>query len=117
MFSLSGVKKVAPMEVVVIAILIHANKKRMSLVQLSEAIGLLRKDIRKTEKDIRQNTRTMKLFLVFLKDLKMSHVTPDPDAPTANTHVVGAMKRKRTAKSLSPSEDGELWYSKFILTF
>ncbi|KAI0667549.1 hypothetical protein C8Q78DRAFT_982039, partial [Trametes maxima] len=73
-FALAGTRKVAPMEVLAISLLIHISKRKMSLPQLSEAIELLRKDIRQTEKDIRQNGRTMKLVLAFLKNLKPSQL-------------------------------------------
>ncbi|RPD52550.1 hypothetical protein L226DRAFT_541090 [Lentinus tigrinus ALCF2SS1-7] len=102
-FWLPGVKKVAPMEVLAIAVLIHANKKKMSMAQLSEAIGLMRKDIRKTEKDIRQNSRMFKLVLTFLKELRPSMLTAESGTPAARQQRTG--KRKRTTKSPSSSSD------------
>ncbi|RDX50683.1 hypothetical protein OH76DRAFT_1482098 [Lentinus brumalis] len=102
-FWMPGIKKVAPMEVLAIAILIHANKKKMSMAQLSEAIGLMRVDIRKTEKDIRQNSRMFKLVLTFLKDLRPSMLKANGDVPATRQQRTG--KRKRTAKSPSESED------------
>ncbi len=101
-FWMPGIKKVAPMEVLAIAILIHANKKKMSMAQLSEAIGLMRVDIRKTEKDIRQNSRMFKLVLTFLKDLRPSMLKANGDVPATRQQRTG--KRKRTAKSPSESE-------------
>ncbi|EJF60922.1 hypothetical protein DICSQDRAFT_170779 [Dichomitus squalens LYAD-421 SS1] len=108
-FWLPGIKKVAPMEVIAITVLIHANKLKMTMAQLSEAIGLMRKEIRKTEKDIRQNTRTMKLVLTFLKELKPSRLKPDPNSPKAVDYpsVSSKPKSKRKRPAASDAEDGE----------
>lgn len=103
-FWLPGVKKVAPMEVLAIAVLIHANKKKMSMAQLSEAIGLMRKDIRGVEKDIRQNTRLFKTVLAFLKGLKPSMLKAEGGTPAARKQRSG--KRKRTTKSHSSDSEG-----------
>ena len=105
-FNLPGVRKVAPMEFLSIAVLIHANKKKLSMAQLSEAIGLMRTDVRKNEKDIRQNSRTFKLILQFLKELKASKLTPDDDPPAAAVMAKPKTKRKR---AVSPSDEGE-WH-------
>ena len=109
-FWLSGIKKVAPMEVIAITVLIHANKLKMTMAQLSEAIGLMRKEIRKTEKDIRQNTRTMKLILTFLKDLKVTKLKPDPNSLKAVEYPSSTSKTKTKRKRLiaSDTEDGLL---------
>ncbi|KAI0740090.1 hypothetical protein C8Q76DRAFT_706718 [Earliella scabrosa] len=101
-FNLPGVRKVAPMEFLSIAVLIHANKKKLSMAQLSEAIGLMRTDVRKNEKDIRQNSRTFKLILQFLKELKASKLTPDDDPPAAAVMAKPKTKRKR---AVSPSDE------------
>ncbi len=110
---LSGIKKVAPVEVIGITILIHAHKLKLTMAQLSEAVGLLRKDVRKTEKDIRQNTRTMKLIIAFVKDLKVNQLKPDPTSPVAFDYsAVGSktkMKRKKAANS--SSDDGMFGFS------
>ncbi|KAI0808272.1 hypothetical protein C8Q74DRAFT_1189283 [Fomes fomentarius] len=104
-FWLEGVKKVAPMEFFSIAILIHANKKKMTMAQLSEVIGLMRKDVRKNEKDIRTNTRAFKSILAFLKNIKASKLKADGDPPAAS--AVSATKSKRKQPS-SASNGGEL---------
>lgn len=103
---LSGVKKVAPVEVIGIAILIHANKLKLTMAQLSEAVGLMRKDVRKNEKDIRQNTRTMKIIITFLKDLKTAHLKPDPTSPPAVDYPAVSSKAKTKRKiAVSPASD------------
>ncbi|KAI1786093.1 hypothetical protein LXA43DRAFT_1035051 [Ganoderma leucocontextum] len=106
---LSGIKKVAPVEVIGITILIHANKLKLTMAQLSEAVGLMRKDVRKNEKDIRQNTRTMKIILTFLKDLKVNKLKPDPTSPVAFDYpaVSSQTKMKRKNVANSSFEDGK----------
>lgn len=100
-FWLEGVKKVAPMEFFSIAILIHANKKKMSMTQLSEVIGLMRKDVRKNEKDIRTNTRAFKSILTFLKNIKASKLKADDDPPAASAISTTKSKRKQPSSASS----------------
>ncbi|KAI0641695.1 hypothetical protein C8Q79DRAFT_286841 [Trametes meyenii] len=89
-FSLAGTRKVAPMEVLAIALLIHVFRRKLSLSQLSEAIELLRKDIRQTEKDVRQNGRTMKLVLAFLKDLNLRKLLPNLPPIPISKHLLAS---------------------------
>ncbi|KAI0660118.1 hypothetical protein C8Q70DRAFT_75347 [Cubamyces menziesii] len=102
-FWLPGVKKVAPVEVLAISLLIYIFKRKMSLPQLSEAIRLLRQDIRNAEKDIRLNSRTMKVVISFLRTLKPSQLQAEGGEPAASQQHTG--KRKRPFKE--PSEEGE----------
>ncbi|KAI0942233.1 hypothetical protein AcW1_002916 [Taiwanofungus camphoratus] len=102
-FKLEKVKKVSPVEFVAITLLISVHKSKFTLVQLSEAIGMMRRDIRETETDIRMNARVMKTMLAFIKNLKASQLKADPGQPAAAK--LGTMKRKRTAKM--EVEDGE----------
>ncbi|KAI0324182.1 hypothetical protein GY45DRAFT_1263338, partial [Cubamyces sp. BRFM 1775] len=102
-FWLSGVKKVAPVEVLAISLLIFIFKRKMSLAQLSEAIRLLRQDIRNAEKDVRLNSRTMKIVISFLRTLKPSQLQAEGGEPAASQQHTG--KRKRPFKD--PSEEGE----------
>ncbi|PIL32495.1 hypothetical protein GSI_05198 [Ganoderma sinense ZZ0214-1] len=106
---LSGVKKVAPVEVMGITILIHARKLKLTMAQLSEAVGLMRKDVRKNEKDIRQNTRTMKIILAFIKELKTEKLKPDPTSPVAIDYPAvstkAKVKRKKVVNSSSDDEE------------
>ncbi|KAM5541556.1 hypothetical protein V8D89_004746, partial [Ganoderma adspersum] len=105
---LSGIKKVAPVEVIGITILIHANKLKLTMAQLSEAVGLMRKDVRKNEKDIRQNTRTMKIILAFLKGLKADKLKPDPTSPVAFDYPAVSSKTKAKRKKVADkSSDDE----------
>ena len=108
---LSGIKKVAPVEVIGITILIHANKLKLTMAQLSETVGLMRKDVRKNEKDIRQNTRTMKIILTFLKNLKIDKLKPDPTSPMAFDYPAISSKTKAKRKKVvdKSSDDGMLY--------
>lgn len=101
-FRLSGVKKVAPVEFISISLLIHSNKGRMTKAQLSEAIGMMRTDIRKAEKDIRTNTRQVKQILLFLKGLKVSDLKPDK-----GNSVAGKSKAKAKAKANGSASTGK----------
>ncbi|KAI8976347.1 hypothetical protein BD414DRAFT_539340 [Trametes punicea] len=101
-FWLPGVKKVAPVEMLTISLLIHAFKRTMTLAQLSEAITLLRQEIRQVEKDIRLNSRTVKVALSFLKKLKPSQLKAEGGEPAAAQHH--AVKRKRPAPTASERE-------------
>ncbi|OJT05809.1 hypothetical protein TRAPUB_3342 [Trametes pubescens] len=89
-FWLPNIKKVAPMEFLCISLLIHSFKRKMTMAQLSESISLLRKDIRTEEKDVRQNVRTMKQVLAFLKGLHPSQLKAQSGEPAAG-------KRKRNS--------------------
>ncbi|EIW52994.1 uncharacterized protein TRAVEDRAFT_134468 [Trametes versicolor FP-101664 SS1] len=91
-FWLPNIKKVAPMEFLCISLLIHSFKRKMTMAQLSESISLLRKDIRTEEKDVRQNSRTMKQVLTFLKGLHPSQLKAQSGEPAAS-------KRKRNSSS------------------
>ncbi|KAH9938790.1 uncharacterized protein BXZ73DRAFT_44391 [Epithele typhae] len=77
-FRLKNVKKVAPIEFVAVALLIHSQMRKMSLAQLSAAVTAMRQDIRKDEKDIRQNTRCMKLLMSWILKTKPSRFDVDP---------------------------------------
>ncbi|KAH9946736.1 hypothetical protein B0H21DRAFT_662598, partial [Amylocystis lapponica] len=96
-FRLPGVAKVAPVEFMAISLLIYVHREKLTLAQLAEAIGKMRKEIRTTETDIRMNARVMKPMLAFIKDLKVSTLKEDSDTPAAV--IVGPMKRKRAVKS------------------
>ena len=84
------------------------------MAQLSEAIGLMRKDIRKSEKDVRQNARAMKILLAFLRTLKVSDLKADPNAPKASIlkdpgeSTSTRKKRKRAKQDDSPGEPDTL---------
>ncbi|KAH9850438.1 hypothetical protein C2E23DRAFT_887336 [Lenzites betulinus] len=100
-FWLPNVKKVAPVEVLSISLLIHAFKSKLTLTQLAESITLLRKTIRDMEKDVRQNSRTMKHVLTFLEGLHPSQLKAESGTPAAQPKVG---KRKRAASDTSEDD-------------
>ncbi|CDO77833.1 hypothetical protein BN946_scf184714.g8 [Trametes cinnabarina] len=106
-FKIQGIKKVAPVEMLAISLLIHANKRRMTLAQLSEAITSMRHDVRLVEKDVRLNSRTMKLLLSFVKKLKPSQLTTTSDEKVAASAVRLTGKRKRAVTDSSESDEEE----------
>ncbi|OSD02329.1 hypothetical protein PYCCODRAFT_1467972 [Trametes coccinea BRFM310] len=106
-FNIQGIKKVAPVEMLAITLLIHANKRRMSLSQLSEAITLMRHDVRQVEKDVRLNSRTMKLLINFLKKLKPAQLNTQNNEKPAASVVKFIGKRKRASSESSESEPEE----------
>ncbi|KAI0822087.1 hypothetical protein BC628DRAFT_1459616 [Trametes gibbosa] len=101
-FWLPNIKKVAPVEVLSISLLIHAFKRTMTLAQLSESITLLRRTIRDVEKDVRQNSRTMKQALAFLKNLDPSQLQAESGSPALSKSKAG--KRKRTTSDSSEDD-------------
>ena len=105
-FRMSGVKKVAPVEFISISLLIYSNKGKMTKAQLSEAIGMMRTDIRKVEKDIRLNTRQVKQILLFLKGLKVSDLKPDKGNPIAGKSKAKT-KTKAKAKANGSASTGK----------
>ncbi|PCH34561.1 hypothetical protein WOLCODRAFT_78807 [Wolfiporia cocos MD-104 SS10] len=92
-FRLADVKKLAPVEFIAIATLIHVHKYKLTPAQLAEAIVLMRRTVRADEVDIRMNSRVNKQFVDFIKDLKVSQLKPDPDSIAAAKF--NPMKRKR----------------------
>ncbi|OBZ72931.1 hypothetical protein A0H81_07184 [Grifola frondosa] len=106
-FKLSGVKKVSPVEFMAASLLIAAYKNKLTFAQLSEAIILMRKEVRASEVDIRMNTRVVKPMVAFIKNLKVSQLTPSDGEPAAAKHVV--VKRKRTVDTdMDVDEEDEL---------
>ncbi|KAF7792003.1 hypothetical protein EIP86_003030 [Pleurotus ostreatoroseus] len=90
--------KVAPAEFICITLLIDQHKKHLTLKQLSEAIQLMRKDVRGREQDIRTNSRVFNHMLKFIKELKASKLHAD-DAKAATVAGIDLYKRKIEIKS------------------
>ncbi|KAI6152714.1 hypothetical protein EDD17DRAFT_1491150 [Pisolithus thermaeus] len=110
--SLNSPARVSPIEFVMIGMLIYKKRASLSLTQLSSAIEKMRKDVRASEKDIRANSRVMKLMMDFIdKRLKVSELQKDGegDRPAA---IVGrstrpSAKRKRSADSSDEGSEAE----------
>ena len=62
--------KVSPVEFVLIVVLIALSKDKMSLAELSEAIGGMRDDVRSYHAGIRMNTKVTKTMLDYVRNLK-----------------------------------------------
>lgn len=83
--------RVAPIELVMITVLIAAHKPRFSLAKLSNAIAKMRKHVREEHVDIRSNAKVAKTFMDFIKELKPSTIPGDGEP--AGTKVGGKRKR------------------------
>ncbi|CAL1701804.1 unnamed protein product [Somion occarium] len=107
-FKLKGVKKVAPVEFMFITGLISRFKGKMTLAQLSEAIGKMRQHIREVETDIRTNGRVMKHLNSFIDKLQISQLTSDRGSLVAAKRIPApSLKRKRAnSESLSSDKGG-----------
>ena len=106
--------KVAPVEFVMIGVLIHTWRLKLSPTQLSSAIEKMRADVRTKYIDIRQNTKVSKTMLEFLKkkvkpsELKSDNQGDKPASSKAShTQSSTASKRKRAAFSSDESSDSE----------
>lgn len=78
--------RVAPAEFIMIGILIATYKDRLSLPQLSQAIGILRSETRAVHADIRTNSNVFKtMFQVLSKKIKPSNLTETPGVPVAGS--------------------------------
>lgn len=107
--SLNKPTRVSPIEFVMIGVLIYLFRDRLSLAQLSSAIGKMRKDVRDAHQDIRANGRITKHMLLFMsKRLKISELQSDGkgDKPAAGKPTK-AKKRKRPAGYNDDSDDEE----------
>lgn len=102
--SLNSPARVSPIEFVMIGMLIYKKRASLSLTQLSSAIEKMRKDVRASEKDIRANSRVMKLMMDFInKRLKVSELRKDGEGDRPAS-IVGrstkpSAKRKRSTET------------------
>ncbi|THH32691.1 hypothetical protein EUX98_g1542 [Antrodiella citrinella] len=99
------VKKVSPAEFITICILIYHHMDRLTIVQLADAIRLMRKDVRGQEKDIRSNARCFKIMADFIVKLTKKKAKADPGKPVAAKAVSGMSKRKRAEISDDSESD------------
>ncbi|KIM74460.1 hypothetical protein PILCRDRAFT_828156 [Piloderma croceum F 1598] len=103
--------KVAPVEFVIIGVLIHMYRLKLSLTQLSSAIEKMRADVRAKHIDIRQNNKVTKTMLDFIKkkiivsELKSDQQGDKPaSSKTSHTQSSTASKRKRAIYSEDSDE-------------
>jgi hypothetical protein len=98
--------KVAPVEFVMIGVLIHTYRTTLSLTQLSSAISKMRVDVRAKYDDIRQNTRVTKAMLEFInKRVKVSELKSDKQGDRP------ASSKSRLAQKSMPSKRKRAMYS------
>ncbi|EPQ53323.1 hypothetical protein GLOTRDRAFT_122491 [Gloeophyllum trabeum ATCC 11539] len=84
---------IAPVEFVMICLLIAREKDRLTLAQLSNVILDMRRDVRANHKDIRLNSLVMKTMVTFIGGIKPSKVKDGGGEP-AGRKVLSAPKRK-----------------------
>jgi hypothetical protein len=78
--------RVAPAEFIMIGVLIAMYKDRLSLPQLSKAIGILRTETRAAHVDIRTNSSVFKtMFQVLSKQISPLNLAETPGNPIART--------------------------------
>jgi hypothetical protein len=110
--SLNQPTRVSPIEFVMIGLLIYLFRDRLSLTQLSSAIGKMRKDVRNAHQDIRANGRITKHMLSFMtKGIKISELKSDGkgDKPAAGKPTK-VKKRKRATGYDDDSDEDEKEY-------
>lgn len=104
--------KLAPIEFVMVGLLVHTFKMKLSPTQLSSAIKKMRADVRLKHEDIRQNGKVHRSLFEFIsKKVKPSDLKSDMkgDRPASSKARIAqgskAMKRKR--KSDTDEESGD----------
>ena len=96
--------RVAPVEFVMIGVLIATHKETLSLPQLSEAIGLLRTETRNVHEDVRGNAKVFKtMYNVISKKVKAMASKNTPGTTVDTSSKPG--KRKRDVDSDEESSD------------
>lgn len=107
--------KLAPMEFVMVGLLVHTFKTKLSPTQLSSAVKKMRADVRSKHQDIRLNGKVHKSMFDFIKKkVKASELTSDKkgDKPASSKGRVAqpskvVAKRKRKADSDEESTESE----------
>lgn len=111
--------RVAPAEFIMIGILIAMFKDRLSLPQLSQAIGILRTETRAEHVDVRTNSKVFKtMFQVISKQIKVSTLAETPGSLTAgstsgalaleNNSALGKRKRREGGNRDSSGDEQSL---------
>jgi hypothetical protein len=90
--------KVSPIEFILATLLISLFKDKLTLVQLSEALGGLRDGVRREHVDIRMNARVSKTMLDYIRGLKINKLPSEPASVTVD--------RKRKRNPLDDSING-----------
>lgn len=100
--------KVAPIEIVIIPLLIAALSPSHNLDQLCDAIAQLRNDVRKEHVDIRSNGRVAKTMIDLVKQAKQRQKISDkkrkhPDDDDDDDDVPPNSKRRSIGNPVTPS--------------
>ncbi|KIK51296.1 hypothetical protein GYMLUDRAFT_50667 [Collybiopsis luxurians FD-317 M1] len=105
--------KVSPIEIIGVLLMTYAHfitappSQRLTLSELSAAVAIMRRDVRKEHKDIRLNDRVGKTIIGFVKTY---HKPMSPRAPTAGASasilppIVTLDYPSRTSTDTSPSQ-------------
>lgn len=129
----SGRHKLSPVEFVMLVFLLHLYRQTHSLVQLSDAVERMRKDVRSTHRDVRFNSVVYKHlldFVIAVKGMKlkgegegvhaakMRYTGPEESSPPISVsgprtemQTSASVKRKRADRD---EDDGENVKSKHV---
>lgn len=103
-------RKIAPLEFIATCLLICQWKDRLTMLQLAEAIRLMRMDVRSYEKDVRLNTRASKKVAEFIdKKLKskVKTLTKAGKSAMASKAILKATPKRKRKEEESDSSDSE----------
>ncbi|KAF7358876.1 hypothetical protein MSAN_01227800 [Mycena sanguinolenta] len=114
----SAFAKIAPIEFIMIGILIHRHKGKLSLEAMGKAVSAMRQDVRKQHEDIRNNGKVYKTMVAFIDSYKGPAVprgelpakdavdSPNVTGGGSGTAKAGA-KRKATRQPAEDDEDSD----------
>ncbi|EIW77494.1 hypothetical protein CONPUDRAFT_61476, partial [Coniophora puteana RWD-64-598 SS2] len=117
--SLNKPSRVSPIEFIMIGVLIHKYRTKLTMTQLSSAVQQMRSHVRVTFTDIRSNTKVTRTLLDFIINVDMDVLKRDPKDKLNATDKAASMasvkfstkpppsKRKRAASEDLEESDGE----------
>ncbi|KAK7036164.1 hypothetical protein R3P38DRAFT_2361292, partial [Favolaschia claudopus] len=85
---------IAPIEFIMIGILVHRHKARLSLEGLGRAVGEMRKDVRTRHIDIRINSSVSRTMMAFIDGYLGSALGPGETSAVDSVARVAGAKRK-----------------------
>jgi hypothetical protein len=105
----AGFAKISPVEFIMIGILVHRHKKRLSLEALGNAVSAMRQDVRKHHEDIRNNNKVYKTMLSFIdgyQGTSPGHGEPSAEDTVDSQNNVGG-KRKASRQPAGGNEESD----------
>ncbi|KAJ7790763.1 hypothetical protein B0H14DRAFT_2625705 [Mycena olivaceomarginata] len=105
----AGFAKISPVEFIMIGILVHRHKKRLSLKALGNAVSAMRQDVRKHHEDIRNNNKVYKTMLSFIdgyQGTSPGHGEPSAEDTVDSQNNVGG-KRKASRQPAGGNEESD----------